>query len=326
MDNITIIGVGRLGLCNALSLEKVGYSVLGVDVDPTYISNLNSKTFKSYEPFVNEYLANSTKFEATTSLEKGLEHSSLIFISVPTPNGGGEDFYDHSILTNLLTKINTLKPQNKHFVITCTVMPKFCDQIGQHLLSDCQQSTLSYNPEFIAQGNIIREYENPDMILIGQDNVEAGDAIEKVYQRLCKNSPKVCRMNRLEAEITKLALNGFITTKIAYANMIGEVCDTCNVDKFSVMSALGSDSRIGNKYLKPGYSYGGPCFPRDTKALSLFLNSNNIQPRILTATHESNEAHIDFEVQRLLKLNLDDYEFTNVCYKEDSQVPIILTN
>ena len=320
---ISIIGIGRLGLCMALSFSLKGFNVVGVDLDSNYINSLNTKTFSSFEPHVNEYLSQVTTFEASTNLQKALDHSRLIFISVPTPNGGGEDFYDHSILTNLLTRINRLKPKDKHFVICCTVMPGFCDKIGKLLVEDCENCTLSYNPEFIAQGAIIFGLENPDMILIGEGSVQAGDQIQQVYKKVCLSSPTICRMKPLEAEIVKLSVNGFITTKIAYANMIGDACLGCGADPGVVMSAVGQDSRIGTKYFKPGYSYGGPCFPRDTQALSLFVTSQGLLPSILKATHESNEKHVEYQVNQLLKTQNTQFTFTGICYKEGSKVPII---
>jgi len=165
--NITVIGVGRLGLGLALLIEKSGYNVCGVDIFPDYVDCLNDKTYKSKEPEYENLLKNSKNFHATTDLKKGLEFSDMIFIVVQTPNGGGERFYDHTILSNLLVKINKHKIKNKDIIIGCTVMPGYIDEIGKMLIEDCMDTTLNYNPEFIAQGEIIKGFENPDIILIG---------------------------------------------------------------------------------------------------------------------------------------------------------------
>ena len=322
-NNITVVGIGRLGICSALCFEKRGYNVLGVDVNPDYILQINNKTLYSHEPKLNEYLRSSNNFNATTSLKDGLNFSDMIFIVVPTPNGGGDKFYDHSILSNLLNNINKLKPKNKHFIITCTVMPKYIDTVAKELIKDCENCTLSYNPEFIAQGDIINGMEKPDIVLIGAETEIVANLIEEIYVNLCDNKPIICKMKPLEAEITKIAINGFITTKIAYANMIGEACENCCVDKYRVMNAVGSDSRIGKKYSLPDYSYGGPCFPRDTKALSQFLESINIDPLIPLATHELNQNHIKFQAEQLFSKNLNEYIFEDICYKKNSNIPII---
>jgi UDP-glucose 6-dehydrogenase len=236
MSNITVLGIGRLGLGLALLIEKAGYNVLGIDINEEYINKLNNKTFKTKEPEYEKLLINSKNFRASLDLEEGLEHSDIIFIMVQTPNSGGNKFYDHSIVSNLLEKINEKKVENKH------------------LLSDCKNTTLSYNPEFIAQGEIIKGFLNPDMILIGTNSDDLGEILRKIYSKIVKTQPKYCIISPLEAEITKITINGFITTKLSFANMISDVCDIIGANKEKVLDSIGSDSRIGNKYFRPGYS------------------------------------------------------------------------
>jgi nucleotide sugar dehydrogenase len=202
-------------------------------------------------------------------------------------------------------------------------MPKYIDEVGSFLLSDCKNVTLSYNPEFIAQGEIIKGFLNPDMILIGTHNQELGEILREIYSKIVKTNPKYCIISPLEAEITKITINGFITTKLSFANMISDVCDTIGANKEKVLDSNGSDSRIGNKYFRPGYSFGGPCFPRDTRALALFVDQNNINNELLLSTTKYNNLHSDFLTQKLLHENKDEYVIENVCYKEDSKIPII---
>ena len=141
---------------------------------------------------------------------------------------------------------------SKNIIICCTVFPGYIKNIARFLLCDCENITISYNPEFIAQGNIIKGFECPDMVLIGEHNSEVGDFLESLYRKICKGAPKICRMSIESAEITKLAINCFVTCKIAYANFIGEIADlTDGADKYAVLKAVGCDSRIGNKYLNP---------------------------------------------------------------------------
>ena len=339
--NITVIGIGKLGLGFALLLERSGYNVLGVDIFQDYVNKINEKTIYFEEPGYNSLLQKSVNLKATTSLQEGLHHSNIIFIIVQTPNGGGSRFYDHSILSNLLERINKLKPENKHFIIGCTVMPKYIQDIGKQLISDCLNSTLSYNPEFVAQGDIVNGFENPDIILVGTESEDVKPVLKEIYDRMTNNTPKYCFLKPTEAEIVKISLNGFITTKISFANMISDLCDTLpNVNKAKVLESIGSDSRIGTKYFRPGTSFGGPCFPRDTKALKQLMNQNGIQSNLLQATTEYNEEHIIFQTDQLLSDNkpisenmeklltcqvLDNshFVFSNVCYKDNSKIPII---
>lgn len=323
--NITILGIGRLGLGLALLIEKVGYNVCGVDIFPSYVKCLNNKIFKTKEPGYEELLKNSKNFHATTDLQEGLNHSDIIFIVVQTPNGGGDKFYDHTILSNLLMKINKHKVKNKDIIIGCTIMPKYIDEIGKMLIEDCENTTLNYNPEFIAQGEIIKGFLNPDIILIGAENELLGEKLEEIYSKFILTKPRYCLLTPLEAEIVKISINGFITTKLSFANMISDVCDNCGADKSKVLNSIGGDSRIGNKYFRPGYSFGGPCFPRDTVALKQFVDKMEINSDLLTATTKYNNEHVNFQTKQLLRENPDKevFEFTDICYKENSKIPII---
>ena len=327
-NNITVIGIGKLGLGFALLLEKSGYNIVGVDIFPEYVQKINNKSIQFTEPQYNELLQNSKNLIATTDLKQGLDHSNTIFIIVQTPNGGNSKFYDHTILSNLLEKINKEKPENKTIIIGCTVMPNYINQIGKQLLQDCPNTTLCYNPEFIAQGDIVKGFENPDMILFGLENPDQNDQlkqqVQEIYTRMTKNQPQFCFMTPTEAEIVKISLNGFITTKISFANMISDLCLTMNADPSTVLHAIGSDSRIGTKYFRPGYSFGGPCFPRDTRALKQLMDQHNIPSNILKATTEYNETHIEFQAKQILQENQDKtIIIENVCYKENSKIPII---
>jgi nucleotide sugar dehydrogenase len=322
-NNITIIGIGKLGLGFALLLEKNGFNVCGVDINDKYVKQINSKQLFSQEPQYNDLLKNSTRFQATTSLEYGLSFSNTIFIIVQTPNCGGTKFYDHTILSNLLININNIQPINKNIIIGCTVMPKYIDEIGIELIKNCKNTFLSYNPEFVAQGEIIHGFKNPDIILIGTTNPLLKPILENIYSKISINNPQYFVLSPLDAEIVKITINSFITTKIAFANTISDLCDVMGANKFNVLKAVGTDSRINPKYFNPGYSFGGPCFPRDTKAMKLLLNNHKIPSDILDGTIVSNEEHVTFQTSQLLKTNLDEYIIENICYKENSLVPII---
>tara|TARA_Y100000389_G_scaffold136357_1_gene133911 strand:+ start:11491 stop:12597 length:1107 start_codon:yes stop_codon:yes gene_type:complete len=321
--NITVVGVGRLGLGLALLIEEAGYNVCGVDILPSYVKLLNDKIFRTKEPEYETLLKNSKKFKATTDLQEGLNHSDIIFIIVPTPNGGGERFYDHSTLSNLLLKINKHKIKNKSLIIGCTIMPGYIRDIANLLIKDCENTTINYNPEFIAQGEIIKGFKNPDIILIGTNDETLGDKLKEIYKNIAETNPRYCILKPIEAELVKISINGFITTKLSFANMISDVCDKLGADKSIVLNSVGGDSRIGNKYFKPGYSFGGPCFPRDTKALRQVIDSVNINSDLLIATTKFNEEHCLFQTNQLLEEGKEQYVIEDICYKEGSIIPII---
>ena len=173
MEKVSIIGVGKLGLCFALTLDRAGYNVLGCDINESYVSLLNNKSLKSPEQGVEEALRLSHNFRATTNIEKAVEHSDVLFVVVATPSlDNGR--YDHSQVNSVLDKLENLGPQEfpKQLVICCTTMPGYCDTVAERM-SDYNY-VVSYNPEFIAQGTILRDQTYPDMVLIGEGSRESG--------------------------------------------------------------------------------------------------------------------------------------------------------
>jgi nucleotide sugar dehydrogenase len=201
-------------------------------------------------------------------------------------------------------------------------MPGYSDKAQQDLAD--LNYTVSYNPEFIAQGSILRDQASPDIVLIGEGNEDAGDLIEETYNRMTINDPSIHRMSRIEAEITKISLNCFLTTKIAFANMIGDILKSSNARPEVVLRAIGSDSRIGLKYLNYGFGYGGPCFPRDNRALSIYADDNNINARISKATNLCNAEHLKFQVEDYIKSHKKDNNrkivFDTVTYKPGTTI------
>ena len=316
--NVSVIGIGRLGLCFCLTLEKAGYNMLGVDINEEYVDSINNRTLKSHEQGVQKTLKKATNLKATTNIETALEHSDIIYVVVATPsleNGR----YDHTQIDSVITKLKNLGPQNdKHLVICCTTMPGYCDTVEERLNE--YGYTVSYNPEFIAQGTVLRDQARPDMVLIGEGSEEAGDIIQEMYEAMTLNEPEIKKMSRTEAEITKIALNCFLTTKISYANMVGDIVIRAGGSPETVLDAIGSDSKIGNKYLRYGYGYGGPCFPRDNRALSLFAGDLGIEAVISNASDKSNEMHLAYQVEQYEKENNKDetVTFKKVTYKPES--------
>ena len=317
--NTSVIGIGKLGLCFALTIEKCGYNVVGVDISQEYVDLVNEKTLESSEPDVETFLKASKNLTATTSLEQAVKHSNILFVVVATPslpNGR----YDHSQVDTLVDNLELLGKQNeeKHFIVCCTTMPGYCDSIKERLNN--LNYTVSYNPEFIAQGTILKNQAYPDMILIGEGSQEAGDVIQAIYEKHTLNEPRICRMSPTEAEITKISLNCFLTTKIAYANMIGDIVISSGGDPKTVLAAIGEDTRIGPKYLGYGYGYGGPCFPRDNRALAIYAKDLGIDALISIASDESNADHLDYQVKQFIENNDKEKEivFDYVTYKPES--------
>lgn len=314
IENVSVIGIGKLGLCFSLSLEGAGFSVIGVDINEEYVKSINNKSFFSYEDQVNERLKQSTKFLATTNIDLALDHSDVVFAVVATPSlpNGRYDHTQVDKLTDVLISKGVQKT-TKHLIVNCTTMPMYCKTVQEKLLP--YNWTVSYNPEFIAQGTVIKNQEYPDMVLIGEANKEVGDVIQFIYEKMTKNTPKIHRMKPTEAELCKISLNCFLTTKIAYTNMIGDIAIAAQCNPQTILNAIGDDTRVGNKLTMYGYGFGGPCFPRDNRALAIFADDINIDAKISKSTDEMNKLHLKYQVE---KYDQNEFVCRSVTYKPES--------
>ena len=332
MINIGIVGVGKLGICYSIILAKAGYKVFIYDINKIILDNIILNTYNYNEPGLNDLI---TEFKSNLILSYDLNdiynNCDIIFTYIQTPsldNG----LYNHEYINNFIDE--TLKINNKDnkiIVINSTVIPEYCNSIKEKLKSN--NFSLCYNPSFIAQGSIINNIINPDIILIGldEDNEDNEDnnednnddnynKIVDIYNKIViDDKNKYKRMNLLEAEITKLSINCFITTKITYANMIGDYLINKNCNPDIVLNAIGSDSRIGNKYFNYGFGYGGPCLPRDNKALYEYGKLNNYDFNICNINDMNNNNHLLFQYEKLRKSN-EPIEFRYITYKDTSDI------
>jgi nucleotide sugar dehydrogenase len=321
MKKISVIGIGRLGVCLSLNLEEKGYDILGVDINKKNIDSINRKTLVSNEPYVEKMLQKSNNFKATIDLKEGLLHSDIIFIVVPTPSLP-DGKYNHSCIEDLIEKLKAIGPfeNQKHLIICSTTMPGYCKTVYDRL--ENLNYKVSYNPEFIAQGSIIKNQKYPDMVLIGSEDLESAESLSDIYKQMCENNPKIYIMDIVSAEIAKLALNCFVTTKIAYANMVGDVCKKIGANEKKVLECIGEDSRVGKKYLSYGFGYGGPCFPRDNRAFYLAAKENGIEASISKSTDISNKLHLKYQVEDFVKenKNLKEVTFGPISYKPNTDI------
>jgi UDPglucose 6-dehydrogenase len=295
MADIGVIGIGRLGLCFALNLERVGFDVYGVDSNPDYVQSIQSKTFKTIEPNVEFFLEESECLSVSTELKSIINQKiNLIFICVPTPSKDDGTF-DHSSIDKICDELLKFDRTEKetHLIINSTVMPGYCNSLHERMNE--HGFSISYNPEFIAQGTIIQDQQFPDQVLIGEANEEIGNEIEAIYRCFCQSDPRFSRMSRTEAEITKLAVNCFLTTKIAFANSIGDFTIQHGGNHDNVLSAIGADERIGPNFLRYGFGYGGPCLPRDNRAMAISAKQVDLNLPISDATDQANKLHRDFQ-------------------------------
>ena len=288
---IGLIGAGRLGICLALLIERAGFDVIASDVREDYVERLQNKVIFTNEPHVQDYLSQSENIEFTTDNQKLIDESDIIFTLVQTPSLE-DGSYDVSAVWKVVQDLQNSNTKGKSFVVGCTTNPGDCDEFQKMLDMD-----VYYNPEFIAQGSIIKDLQNADMVLLGGKGKHL-EALKELYFliQFGFKDANVHTMSAKAAELTKIAINCFLTTKISYANMIGEVLALSKLDTEidTVLNAIGSDSRIGNKYLNFGFGFGGPCFPRDNRAFAAHAKNVGVQHNIGFTTDAFNEEHAEF--------------------------------
>jgi nucleotide sugar dehydrogenase len=295
---IGVIGAGRLGITFALLCEKAGYDVIVSDIRQEYIEKLNNKTIDTAEPEVLLMLQKSKNLKATQKNSEVISESDVIYTFVQTPSlPSGE--YDITYLMEVVEDFEKFENhqqeiQNKLFVIGCTTNPGDTKTIEEKL--EPLSVIVAYNPEFIAQGEIVKGLEYADLVLVGTENLETINILKQIYEKIQKTDVKMCPMSPTAAEITKIGINCFLTTKISYANMIGEILVSSKlhneVDK--VLDTIGKDSRIGHKYLNYGFGFGGPCLPRDNRALGNYAKKVGLETNLPYTIDNFNLEHSNF--------------------------------
>src|SRR6266571_7663999 len=302
LSSVSVIGLGKLGAPMAACFAARGFQVIAVDLDAQKVDAIGRGVPPVHEPGLAELLQEGKgHLSATQDTEAAVRDSQATFIVVGTPSEPDGGFSLRYAIPTCEAVGRALRDKNSfHLVVlTSTVMP---GSTGGEIKSVLERASgkrcgedfgLCYSPEFIALGTVIRDFYYPDFLLIGESDRRTGDILSEIYSRTCKNSPAIARMNFINAEVTKLAVNTYITTKISYANMLARLCEKLpEADVSVVTNALGLDSRIGSKYLKGGVSYGGPCFPRDNRAFAALAERNGAFSDLAVATDRFNRVRI----------------------------------
>jgi nucleotide sugar dehydrogenase len=287
------------------------------------VNDLNERKIKTHEPEVENLLKVATNFRATTNNKEVIDECDLIYTLVATPSLE-DGSYDVSAVWQVVGDFQDVTTK-KYFVVGCTTNPGDCDNFRKQLPSNVK---VFYNPEFIAQGSIINDLRTADMVLLGADPFADNDKvisdIRKLYERIQTTRAIVCSMSTTAAEITKIAINCFLTTKISYANMLGDVLHHagCGDEVSSVLTAVGTDGRIGRKYLGYGFGYGGPCLPRDNRSFAAFAKKVGLDYNLGTVTDEINNQHAKFVCDYFEKMNANKkpFYFDSITYKKGTDI------
>lgn len=328
---VAVVGLGKLGAPLAAVLASKGNDVLGIDVNPETVQLVNSGRAPVEEPGLQHLVTlSSERLTATTELAAAAEAEVAILL-VPTPSDERGAFSNDYVLAAVEEIGRGLAVRDGYHVLVVgsTVMPGTCDSDVRRTLERASgrqvgaSAGLCYSPEFIALGNVIRDMLEPDMVLIGESDPRAGDVLERLYRGVCENDPPFRRMNLVNAELTKIAVNTYVTMKISYANALADMCERLPEGDVDVVTdALGLDTRIGSKYLRGAIAYGGPCFPRDNKAFAVLARDLGAEPMLAEATDAVNVAQID-RLARVVQSRLDSGDAVGILglsYKPDTAV------
>ena len=297
---VSIIGLGKLGASMAAAFAHKGFTVIGVDVNKQSVVCVNQGRAPVQETDLENFIgANRERISATVSHEEAVLATDVSFVIVPTPSDEQGSFSLQYAEWAFAQIGKALRKKNSYHlvILTSTVLP---GATRQGLLPILERESgkkagrdfgLCYSPEFIALGSIIQNFLNPDFSLIGELDEKSGSMLESIYEGLVDNGAHSARMSLENAELTKISVNTFVTTKITFANMLASICaELPGGDVDVVTAALGLDSRIGRKYLTGATGYGGPCFPRDNLALSFIARSLGVDPELAETTDSLNRS------------------------------------
>ena len=300
-DTISVIGLGKLGLCLAACFAERGFDTIGIDINEQTVNSINDGISPLVETGLDKLISKTAgkSLKAASNHRLAIEETDVTFILVQTPSnpdGMISNKYVTSVLKALASALKDSDKEYHLFVISSTVMPGSIEKEFVPLIEKNSGRKLNvgfgmcYVPEFVALGSVIKDFLNPDLVVIGESGSHAGEIAEVIYQKFCLNNPPIIKMSPVNAEITKMSLNVYMTLKISYANLLSNICEKLpGADVDVVTKALGFDRRISPYYLKGGLSYGGTCFPRDVKGFIAFARQHKFSSELVEAVDRANQ-------------------------------------
>lgn len=294
--NVTVFGVGYVGLVQAVVLADVGHNVCCVDVDEKKIEALKNGELPIFEPGLSELVLSNLKkhrIEFTTDAIKGVEHAELQFIAVGTPpdeDGSADLKYVLEVAGTIARHMS----EGKIIIDKSTVPVGTADKVRGHMASILQERNLdtpfhvASNPEFLKEGSALEDCMRPERIIVGTDSDLVEEKIRELYEPFSRNHDKIMIMDVRSAEFTKYTANCMLATKISFMNEMSNLAELLGVDIEQVRRGIGSDSRIGYQFIYPGCGYGGSCFPKDVQALERSAKEIGYDAKILRAVESVN--------------------------------------
>jgi UDPglucose 6-dehydrogenase len=297
MKKTLVVGTGYVGLVTGTCFSEMGISVVCIDVDKEKIENLKKGILPIYEPGLDILVEKNVKagrLEFSTSLEDNLDEAEVIFSAVGTPpdeDGSADLQYVLDVAKTIGRKMNDYK-----LIVTKSTVPVGTAQLVRKTIQaelDKRQVSISFdvasNPEFLKEGDAVNDFMRPDRVVVGVESVKAEEIMTRLYRPFLINNFRVIFMDITSAEMTKYAANAMLATRISFMNDIAHLCEKVGANINMVRKGIGSDTRIGKKFLYAGCGYGGSCFPKDVKALIKIGEQNNFAMRVIKAVEEVND-------------------------------------
>ncbi|MCJ8497186.1 UDP-glucose/GDP-mannose dehydrogenase family protein [Chryseobacterium salipaludis] len=291
--NITIVGTGYVGLVTGTTLAELGNTVFCVDIDAQKVERMKQGVVPIYEPGLEEIFLRNIQAQRlffTTDLKEALDQSEVIYLALPTPPGE-DGSADLSYVLSVAEQIGTLMTEYKVIVNKSTVPVGTATKVQETIESrtDIPFDVVS-NPEFLREGFAVEDSMNPARVIVGSESEQAREIMAKIYQPFTNTGVPIIFMDEKSSELTKYAANSFLAVKITFMNEIANYCEKVGADVDKVRLGMGSDDRIGHRFLFPGIGYGGSCFPKDVKALIRSGRQADFNFQLLEATEEVNQA------------------------------------
>ncbi|MET3881015.1 UDP-glucose/GDP-mannose dehydrogenase family protein [Chitinophaga sp. OAE865] len=289
---ITVVGTGYVGLVTGTCFAETGNDVTCVDIDANKVKKLSSGQITIYEPGLEKLFERNLKEERlsfTTSLEEGIKDAEVIFLALPTPPGA-DGAADLSFVLNVATHLGKIMTDYKVIVDKSTVPVGTAEKVTSAIAQNCKTPfDVVSNPEFLREGVAVDDFMKPDRVVIGTMSERARKVMGELYAPFVRQGNPILFMDEKSAELTKYAANSFLATKISFMNEIAVLCEKLGADVDMVRRGIGSDDRIGKRFLFPGIGYGGSCFPKDVQALVKSSEDAQYEFKILNAVMDVNE-------------------------------------
>ena len=291
--NIAIVGTGYVGLVSGTCFAETGNNVVCIDIDENKVLRMQNGEVPIYEPGLEVLFERNTKqgrLSFTTDLAEGIKNAEIIFLALPTPPGA-DGSADLKYVLKVAEDLSHIITDYKVIVDKSTVPVGTADKVYGRLAANLDESFFDVvsNPEFLREGVAVDDFMRPERVVIGTSSSKAKKVMERLYNPFVRQGNPVIFMDEKSAEMTKYAANSFLATKITFMNEVANLCEEVGANVDMVRKGIGSDSRIGKRFLFPGVGYGGSCFPKDVKALAKTAQENNYDFRILQSVMDVNE-------------------------------------